>query len=124
MSRLFEHLRSRLAGVFKLTPEAQSEPCELRGITLTAYLPDADSAIEAVFAVAGQRKMAAASAHCIEDTEELARAGRPGWSLAMTFYVGAAESEKLEADTAAILACFGGRLAEGEPRNIPGRQAA
>jgi hypothetical protein len=114
MSSLFEHLRSRLAGVFNLVPDAQPEARETRGITLTAYLPDEDSAIEAVFAVGRRRKIAAASARRIEDGEELSRAGQSGWSLALTFYVAAAERERLEAQIAADLAPFGGRLALGE----------
>ena len=123
MSRLFEHLRSRLAGVFNLAPDTQPDACEARGITLTAYLPDEDSAIEAVFAVGRERKIAAASAQRIEDAEELARAGHSGWSLTLTFYVAATERERLEGQIAADLAPFGGRLAVGEepPR---GRRAA
>jgi hypothetical protein len=123
MSHLFEHLRSRLAGVFNLAADTQLEACEARGITLTAYLPDEESAIEAVFAVGRERKIAAASACRIGDTEEPARAGRC-WSLTMTFYVTAAEREKLEADIAAGLATFGGSLAPGEPVPLAGRRAA
>jgi hypothetical protein len=121
MSHLFEHLRSRLAGVFNLAADTQLEACEARGITLTAYLPDEESAIEAVFAVGRERKIAAASACRIGDTED--RAGRC-WSLTMTFYVTAAEREKLEADIAAGLATFGGSLAPGEPVPLAGRRAA
>jgi hypothetical protein len=78
MSHLFENLRSRLARVFHLAPEAQCQACEAEGITLTAYLPDEDSAIEAVFAIGRDRKIAAATACRIEDAEELACAGSPG----------------------------------------------
>ena len=123
MSRLFDNLRSRLAEAFHLTPDAQCQPSDTRGITFTAYLPDEDRAIEAVFAVGQGRKIAAATARRIEDPEELSRAGGMGWSLAMTFYVAAAERERLEAETSTILASLGGSLAE-EPSPRPGRQAA
>lgn len=123
MSRLFEHLRSRLAGVFNLAPDTQPETCEARGITLTAYLPDEESAIEAVFAVGRERKIAAASAQRIEDREELSRAGNFGWSLTLTFYIVATERQRLEDQIAVDIAPYGGKLASGEepPR---GRRAA
>jgi|RhiMetdeSRZDD1v2_1073273.scaffolds.fasta_scaffold113944_2 hypothetical protein len=124
MSHLLENLRSRLARVFHLAPEAQCQACEAEGITLTAYLPDEDSAIEAVFAIGRDRKIAAATACRIEDAEELARTGSPGWRLAMTFYVSASERDKLETDTGAILASFGGRWAQREQHSLSGRRAA
>jgi hypothetical protein len=124
MSPLFEHLRSRLAGVFHLTTEAQCQASEASGFTLTAYLPDEDSAIEAVFAAGRKRKIAAANARKIDDPEEVTRAGGASWSLAMTFYVQASQREELRAQMATILGSFGGSLADGEQQSLPGRQAA
>ena len=118
------HLRSRLAEVFHLSPETPCQADEARGFVLTAYLPNEDSAIEAVFAVTRVRKIAAASARRIENSEELAHAGGLGWSLAMTFYVAAAQREGLEAEISTILAGFGGSLAGSEQPPHPGRQAA
>jgi hypothetical protein len=123
MSRLFDNLRSRLAEAFHLAPDAQCQPSDARGLTLTAYLPNEERAIDAVFAVTQVHKIAAATARRIEEPEELSRAGGLGWSLAMTFYVTATERERLKAETSAILASLGGSLAEEQPPPL-GRQAA
>jgi hypothetical protein len=123
MSRLFDNLRSRLAEAFNLMPDTPCQLPDARGLTLTAYLPDEERAIEAVFAVTQVHKIAAATAHRIEEPDELSRARGMGWSLAMTFYVAAAEREQLEAETSAILASLGGSLAREQPTPL-GRQAA
>ena len=123
MSRLFDNLRSRLAEAFNLTSDAPHQLPDARGLTLTAYLPDEERAIDAVFAVTQVHKIAAATARRIEEPGELSRAGGLSWSLAMTFYVAAAERERLEAETSAILASLGGSLADELPPPL-GRRAA
>jgi hypothetical protein len=117
MSRFIENLRSRLATAFRLAPVPDEPVQDATGVTFTAYLPDEDSAIEAVFAVRRHRKMSAASAERIEAFE-----GLP-WRIAMTFYLPSAEKGVLEGRIAEIIAPFGGRM-ETAPSAPADRQAA
>ena len=114
MSRFFDNLRSRLAGRFKLAPEPTQSPADTRGVTVVAYLPEEDSAIEMVFQVACLRKMSAASANRLDELEDLKRSSGLAWQLAMTFYLAENERAPLERRIAEIAERMGGRLEAGE----------
>jgi hypothetical protein len=123
MSRFIENLRSRLATAFKLAPAPDEPVQDTTGVTFTAYLPDEDSAIDAVFAVRRHRKMSAASAERIEAGENVTGPQGLPWRIAMTFYLPSAEKGTLEGEIAEIVAPFGG-LMESAPAASADRQAA
>jgi hypothetical protein len=123
MSRFIETLRSRLATAFRLAPASEEPSQDTTGVTYTAYLPDENSAIEAVFAVRRHRKMSAASADRIEAGADLPSLHGLRWRIAMTFYLPSVEKEALEGQIAEIVAPFGGRM-ESTPATPADRRAA